>query len=81
VKIGNNNITATDSGSYGGFGILTGSDGGVSRYNFVNGNCVTAPYEGPKLNGQSRLINLAAGDIRGMNYDRSDGLSAADTAS
>jgi hypothetical protein len=83
VKVGNNSITATDSGSYGGFGILTGSDGGVSRYNFVNGNCVTAPYAGAKLNGQNRFINLAAGDIRGVNYDRRDGdrLSDADTAS
>lgn len=83
VKVGNNSITATDAGSYGGFGILTGSDGGVSRYNFVNGNCVTAPYEGAKLNGQRRFINLVAGDIRGVNYDRRDGdrLSGADIAS
>jgi hypothetical protein len=73
LKVGNNNITATDSASYGGFGILAGSDGGgVSRYNFVNGNCVTAPYHGAKLNGQDRFINLAAGDIRGVNYDRRD---------
>jgi hypothetical protein len=49
----------------------------------VNGNCVTAPYEGAKLNGHGRFINLAAGDIRGVNYDRrdGDGLSGADTAS
>jgi hypothetical protein len=73
LKVGNNNITATDSASYGGFGILTGSDGGgVSRYNFVNGNCVTAPYQGAELNGQDRFINLAAGDVRGVNFDRRD---------
>jgi hypothetical protein len=72
LKVGNNNITATDSASYGGFGILTGSDGGISRYNFVNGNCVTAPYHGAKFNGQDRFINLAAGDVRGVNFSLSD---------
>ena len=71
VKIGNNSITATDAASYGGFGILTGSEGGTSRYNFVNGNSVTAPYRGAKHNGQARFINLADGDARGVNYDRS----------
>ena len=71
VKIGNNSITATDGASYGGFGILTGSEGGTSRYNFVNGNSVTAPYHGAKHNGQARFINLADGDARGVNYDRS----------
>ena len=83
VKVGNNNITATDSASYGGFGILTASDRGISRDNFVNGNCVTAPYQGTKVNGQDRFINLAAGDIRGVNYDRRNGsgLSGADIAS
>jgi hypothetical protein len=71
VKIGNNSITATDAASYGGFGILTGSESGTSRYNFVNGNSVTAPYHGAKQNGQARSINLADGDVRGVNYDRS----------
>jgi Pectate lyase superfamily protein len=76
LKVSNNNITATDSASYNGFGILTGSDGGVSRYNFINGNCVTAPYHGANFNGQGRFINLAAGDVRGVNYDRRDSISA-----
>lgn len=77
LKVCNNSITATDSARYGGFGILTGSERGRSQQNFVNGNCVTAPYHGATFNGQDRFINLAPDDVQGLNYARQDGAGAS----
>lgn len=79
MKISDNMVYATNTtGSYNGFGILTGSSGtATSQNNFVNGNMVTAPYNGAAFNSQDRALNIAAGDIRGVNFDSKDGALAA----
>lgn len=65
-----NNITATDSASYNGFGILTLSSARTSQKNFISGNCISAPYTGALYNGQERRINIASSaDVVGQNYD------------
>lgn len=70
LLISENNITATDSASYNGFGILTWTTGSAtSQNNLITNNSVTAPYNGSTFNGQDRQINLATGDIRGINFD------------
>jgi hypothetical protein len=68
-----NNITATSAANYKGFGILTGSSVRTSQNNFIDGNAVTTPYDGVIVNGQDRFINIAAGDIQGLNYTRASG--------
>lgn len=75
LQISDNQLCANNTGgTYGGFGILTCTNGGTtSAGNVVTGNTVTAPYNGAAFtNGgipQNRLINLAPGDLRGMNYE------------
>lgn len=73
VDIKGNNLSANTGGSYGGFGILTASVSGTSQLNVVDGNTVTAPYNGATFNGQDRCINLATLDILGTNYNQHDG--------
>ena len=68
VLVSANNITATDPAIYNGFGILSGSSSRAPLYNFINGNAVTAPYNGAGFNGQNRYINVGASDILGINY-------------
>ena len=65
-----NNIGATDSATYGGFGIATISSVRGSSKNFINNNLISAPYTGAAYGGQTRRINLASNaDIVGINYD------------
>lgn len=73
MAVSGNNITATDAATYAGFGIITTTNVRTSQFNFVSDNAVTAPYNGATFNGQDRFINLAAGDIRGVNYNQHDG--------
>lgn len=73
MKICNNTISDNGGGTYGGFGILTGSYTATSQYNYINGNTVTAPYFGATFNGQDRCINIEVGDVRGTNYNKHDG--------
>jgi len=68
VLVASNNITATDSGTYNGFGILCEDGGRASRGNFINGNAVSAPYSAGARNAESRSIKVSAADILGMNY-------------
>lgn len=69
VLISGNNISATESGTYNGFGILLGDSARASQTNFVHANAVTAPYNGATHASQNRYINVASGDVRGINYD------------
>lgn len=67
VLVAANNLTATDRGAYGGFGILS-TDGRRSAYgNFISGNAVSAPYTGGAMYGQDRFVNATAGDVIGIN--------------
>lgn len=68
MKISDNTITATASGTYNGFGILLGDSGRASQTNYVTGNAITAPFNGATHAGQSRYLNVAAGDVLGVNY-------------
>lgn len=77
MLVSGNNITASFSATYNGFGILTGtSTATTSQNNFVTDNAVTAGYNGATFNGQDRYINLASGDIRGVNFDAHSGATA-----
>lgn len=69
VAVTNNNLTATDASTYGGFGIVTLNNIRGSAGNFVSGNSVTATYNGAAYNGQGRSINLQSTDIMGTNYN------------
>lgn len=71
LLVSENNITATDTSgaTYNGFGILTWSVSILSQNNFITNNAISAPYNGATFNGQDRQINLATGDIRGINFD------------
>jgi Pectate lyase superfamily protein len=68
LLVSSNNITATEPGTYGGFGILCEDGSRPSVGNFVNGNAVSAPYDVGAYGGQSRRINVTAADILGTNY-------------
>jgi len=68
VLVSGNSITATDAATYGGFGILLGDSARASQTNYVDGNLVNAPFNGASHAGQSRYINVAAGDVIGINY-------------
>lgn len=69
-----NNLTATSgTGTYNGFGILTLSNVRGSSGNFIDGNMVSAPYNGAAYNGQGRSINLAStADVLGSNVNVND---------
>lgn len=68
VLVASNNITATEVGTYNGFGILCEDGDRSSRGNFVNGNAVSAPYSAGARNGETRSIKVSAADVLGMNY-------------
>ncbi len=68
VLVSSNNITATQAGAYAGFGILSGNSGRAPLHNFINGNAVSAPYDGPPYNAQNRYINVMSEDTLGVNY-------------
>jgi len=68
LLVSSNNITAMHAGEYRGFGILSGDSARPAGHNFVNGNAVSAPYEGPVYEGQGRYINLRDADVAGQNY-------------
>lgn len=69
VLVASNNITASDAASYDGFGILCADSARQSRNNFINGNAVSARYDGGSYNAQSRSVNVAAADTLGINYN------------
>ena len=71
---GNNITTSITGGVYLNFGILTASVAATSQNNFVNNNAVPGLYTGATFNGQDRRINLAAADIRGVNFDPNGGV-------
>jgi hypothetical protein len=68
MAVQGNNVTATDSASYNGFGILTLSSARTSQNNFIDGNAITAPYTGAQVNSLNRQINYVLTDVIGVNY-------------
>lgn len=68
VLVESNNVTATRSGDYNGFGILSVSNRRAGRANFINGNSVSAPYKGGKWRRQGRFVNVTEQDVLGINY-------------
>jgi hypothetical protein len=68
VLVASNNLTATVTAPYGGFGILSVDGERTAHGNFFNGNAVSAPYEGALLNRNRRYINVVSEDFLGMNY-------------
>jgi len=69
VLVASNNITATGAAAYSGFGILCDDSSRPSRNNFINGNAVSAPYNGASYNAQNRYVNVSPGDVLGINYN------------
>jgi len=77
VLVSGNSITCSGLASYNGFGILLGDSARASQTNFVNNNAVTVPFNAATYLGQSRYINVAAGDVIGINYVSYDTVNAS----
>jgi Pectate lyase superfamily protein len=77
VLVASNNITGTLAGRYTGFGILSVNSSRPAQHNFINGNAVSAPYDGPTYNTQNRFINITRGDTLGLNYAANPGTATS----
>jgi hypothetical protein len=68
VLVGGNNLTATQPGDYGGFGILSVDGDRPAAANFISGNAVSAPYGRAGAGGQGRFIRVTPRDALGGNH-------------
>lgn len=75
VLVGGNNLTATEPGAYGGFGILSVDSQRAAQANFVNGNAVSAPYAPANTRAQGRFIRVTPRDALGINHTADPGES------
>lgn len=67
VLVGGNNLTATEPGVYGGFGVLSVDSHRAAQANFVSSNAVSAPYAAAHAQEQGRFIRVTPRDALGIN--------------
>ena len=75
VLVGANNLTATEPGVYGGFGILSVDSHRAAQANFVSGNAVSAPYAVANTGKRDRFIRVTPRDALGINHTAEPGES------